>query len=801
MNAEAVVNLSMVLKVSDNANIPRLTADFNLDWRTDSMTPPANPFDTTTEQKRDLIPEVGLNNIRLDMGSFLTKLIKPIAVEIDSALKPIDPLISAIQTTIPVISDIAGRPIKLTTLLYTFGGPKGQAVATVIEMAILVRELSGVMANVPSDANIYLPIGNFWLAKISNGPFGQPGMGKTIYYDNSEVSAPSITQRNQSLIAEPGQGVNAATNALGKLDAMDKQDSNQPGISNPQDKGGFNIPILEDPITIFKLLMGEDVPLVTFSLPKLNFSFEQSIPLVRIICFEAGIRLGLQMKGQLAMGYDTRGIRMFKDTGDPADLLQGFYVSDRANADGTGADVDEFWFRASIALYGEIDLYLAKGGIEGGFALTGSVNLNDPNNDGKLRVVEAYDLVKYTGNPLDLADLSLQGEVYARYYYWVGLRIWTPWKTYKITLVSGGKTFARLQLFNISREGNDGPPTFASVVTTVNPDGSENPSTLLIHAGSSAEKRVSNQDPLKALDGAERFRIWNNPLTPGTVNVQYKNWDQNHTQTYNNVSRVVVYGGEYDDYIDASGLSGLPVEIQGGNGNDTILLGDAHATSESILTGGNGNDIIAAGGGNLRIQGDGGNDTITAGTGTNQIDPGDGNDTVTGGGSGSTNKVFLRRSFGKDTLTLDPQALINLLDYVDSTLPLVGTLSGAGSTIYAGDTNVTTFSLGAITEIKGSEGRDIFNITNPTTRNANSGKGLIVLVNKCDTLKKQDKIDKMAEIAKDLHFCKFAPTLFVSAVTRENLVKIFPQIETVVRNRNRRISQRDLRRCCVLRRR
>ena len=48
--------------------------------------------------------------------------------------------------------------------------------------------------------------------------------------------------------------------------------------------------------------------------------------------------------------------------------------------------------------------------------------------------------------------------------------------------------------------------------------------------------------------------------------------------------------------------------------------------------------------------------------------------------------------------------------------------------------------------------------------------------------------EKMAEIAKDLHFCKFAPTLFVSAVTRENLVKIFPQIETVVRNRARRVS-------------
>src|SRR5207245_800579 len=81
------------------------------------------------------------------------------------------------------------------------GGGDGAAVAAVIDTIETVGDLIHVMSLVPDDANVYLPLGNFWLAKTSNGPFGRPGEGTTIYYDNSEVHAPSITQRNQSLIA------------------------------------------------------------------------------------------------------------------------------------------------------------------------------------------------------------------------------------------------------------------------------------------------------------------------------------------------------------------------------------------------------------------------------------------------------------------------------------------------------------------------------------------------------------------------------------------------------------------------
>jgi hypothetical protein len=74
-------------------------------------------------------------------------------------------------------------------------------------------------------------------------------------------------------------------------------------------------------------------------------------------------------------------------------------------ADGTGADVPEFQTTVSFGLYGGIDVLFAKAGIEGGVRVTAEVNLNDPNDDGKLRLTEALGLVVDTGNPLGYVEV------------------------------------------------------------------------------------------------------------------------------------------------------------------------------------------------------------------------------------------------------------------------------------------------------------------------------------------------------------------------------------------------------------
>lgn len=75
-----------------------------------------------------------------------------------------------------------------------------------------------------------------------------------------------------------------------------------------------------------------------------------------------------------------------------------------------------------------------------------------------------------------------------------------------------------------------------------------------------------------------------------------------------------------------------------------------------------------------------------------------------------------------------------------------------------------------------------------------SGKGLILLLNKIDTLKSEARTAKIAEVESSLSFCRFAPLLPCSASTRDGLLKVFPLIAQVQQNRLRRIPTKELHR-------
>lgn len=72
------------------------------------------------------------------------------------------------------------------------------------------------------------------------------------------------------------------------------------------------------------------------------------------------------------------------------------------------------------------------------------------------------------------------------------------------------------------------------------------------------------------------------------------------------------------------------------------------------------------------------------------------------------------------------------------------------------------------------------------------GKGIIIVLNKADLLTPEEKKEKEVEVRSSLRFCRFAPILFVSANTRDGLLKMFPLIETVQMNVHRSIPVKDL---------
>ena len=107
-------------------------------------------------------------------------------------------------------------------------------------------------------------------------------------------------------------------------------------------------------------------------------------------------------------GYDTLGLHEYfnapSDQRDPAVLLDGLYVSDRKNADGTGDDVKEVTLEGGIQAAGEINLGVASAGVAGGIFATIGFDLDDPNNDGKMRFNEM--LAQLQRGPLCLFDVS-----------------------------------------------------------------------------------------------------------------------------------------------------------------------------------------------------------------------------------------------------------------------------------------------------------------------------------------------------------------------------------------------------------
>ncbi len=746
--ATAVANFQLTLSLGDSATLPKIFADLNLDWSTKSArakiaksgdTKDAGGATTGADKgidpnaakttELDLLPEIGLSNVRLDLGSFLTKFVKPIVDEADPYLDQIRPIIDFLTMRIDPLSSIAGTDIRVIDLLETFGGEKAKGVRPVIDTVAAISNIVSMIADLPQGFNVQLPLGRFWFPKEANKQTGEYEYG-AFRYDNKAVFASSgdpdaIDKALKTLKALKDANPDSAASA-----------AKQKGIKNAADRGGFRLPILENPLTAFKLMMGQDVPLFTFQLPKLQYQLEKSVPLARIVCFEVGLKMGFELNSKLAFGFDTYGFRLYGDSGDVLDIGQGFYVSDRANADGTGPDTPEFQAIVNFGLYGGIDVLIAKGGVEGGVRVTAEVDLNDPNNDGKLRLPEFVGLLTDHDDDRDLLDpfdLSLRGEIYARYYYDV------------FGLISGGADFARLELFNLKFEGRDGPPLYASKITSQSDDGTPLPGTLLLHVGENAAKRVSNEDPFKAQDKAERFAIRN---VGDTVYVKFLDYDESEEQSFTGVKRVLFAGGAGNDSLDASGLSDIPLFFDGGAGNDTVKLGSGHATIASRLVGDDGNDTIEVfGGGIVVIDGGLGSDTITGGTGTVWIDPGAGDDKVTTR-AGSATTLSFSDQYGLDTLTLATGATVNLLDFTNVYSSVVFGLDGTAGTAAAGDANSISFNVPGVTEIRGTSSPDTFRVKNPETRNANSGKGLILRGSLGDDVY-EFTIDDASQIAAD----------------------------------------------------
>lgn len=616
LGAEADVNLNLIASFGGNTAFPRVLADFHLGWT----------FDTDNGAGD---PRIAFTNIYLDLGTFISDFLGPVLKEVRRVTEPIQPIVDIVTARIPVISDLAGQTITLLDLAEVFGLLEPSTVdfiQGVIGVINLINKLDGL-----GEGTILIPFGSFSLLEGADGR-------RTNIQALETLASRTMDDIAAAAAAATGPGASSTYSS-----AVSGFASDVGSLSN------FTIPIFDNPAELFNLFIGEPVRLVEWRMPtfKFKFTYTQKIPIYPPLYAQFGGTIGADIN--IGFGYDTYGIQKYISSEDKnwVDILDGFYVLD---FDASGNEQPELRLYGELFAGASINLLIVEAGVRGGLGFELTFDLNDVNDDGKVRVSEIF--ANAQQDPRCIFDIAGRIYLFLEAFLKIDLFFFSIDKTWR---------FAEITLFSF--EITCPEPVIAEFSPT-------DPKELLVNIGSRAPNRLE----IDTTDESETFLIKHTggAATDETVEVQWGNYKQ----TFEHVGHIVVPdAGQGDDYLDFRGILS-PVEVHGGSGNDTIYLGDGNdskaygddgndtinASSNTGLTGveirgGAGNDVLIAGPSAIRTWGDAGADAITGSPDKDELygDDGsgtspDGDDTMEGGDGND----LIRGGLGNDTLEGGP---------------------------------------------------------------------------------------------------------------------------------------------------
>ena len=639
-SAEADVHLHSTLSFNGSAQFPTLLADLDMTWKLSSASLDSGG---TTDSSFGSEPDFAFNNVQLDLGSFFSKFVTPIVNEVQSVLKPFQPIVDLLNTRMPIFSDLAPLrdgfgPIPAfdtnhdgtVTLIELLNVLEPGGATTFLSTVVGIDNFISKIPNIAG--SVLLPLGSFDLGGASNAN-GADIRGLT---DLTGINLTSFTSGNIATeLTNIGNSIGGTVGGQIGSFLGDIADQNTFGGGGGDNGGGLSFPILDHPESAFKLLLGQDVDLFTFDTPTLNLSapLDAFFPILG--------PLGIELRGNLDaadsfvkvtahafLGYDTYGIREFATTdnfnpADAADLFDGFYIDD-AKTSATAS--------LGLEALAALNLVVFEAGVGGGITGTVTLTANDPNNDGlgvdgKLRPKEI--ISDFQMGPLCLLDAT--GSISASLDAYIKVGFDTP---FGFVGYQHDFQLASTTLLDFSL-GCASMPVSPPVLATVLGDG-----TLRLNMGTYAADRVNGD----ITDGNEDFKVTHvSTQGDGTETVDVQAF--NYVQEYSGVKKIYAEGGKGNDQITVAAGVISPAELWGdfnpGNpdnggatdfGNDTISAGDGATT----IHGGGGDDQLSAGSGAATIFGDAGNDLIIGGAGADYLDGGDGDDSIYGNGGNDT---------------------------------------------------------------------------------------------------------------------------------------------------------------------
>ncbi len=639
VNASTTSNIGLQAHLATNmgsAALPSISTNLNVTWgQNNNVT-------------------VLFDNITYDFGTFLNQFLKPALNDLVKYLKPIDDFLKIFTTPLKQLTDlpIVGSHLKdwldkAGKVVDGHDAPDGKVTVLDLVKIITGQDLSSevqflnTIDQIVSFAQLLQSgTANNVVQKFNLGSFSLASVNGVVGDAPQQVYGSLVDNIDSFLSSVQGTGTNAhGTQTLGQM--LD-------GLTST-----ISFPILSDPTSAYKFLLGDDINLMNVVLPQLSLNIGNgfdangnpiggsdhlanlgpSFPLPWGLTGQ--IQGGLSALMNLAFGFDTSGLHQYVDSGysDPSKILDGFYITDKIN--GQVEPLIDLTGLLQFTVSGAAGLVSAGLNLEGKvhFGLNDTIN-NSPADD-KVYVDEVVNALQ--NNPFELlttygelsfgGELNIKGVVDAQ----IAPRI-------KLGEFSSGKTGSGV--------ASDGSPasTHGTPSTPPSPPPPPPPPDLAFLNGGELDLNIgpaaSSRNVADKTDDGETYAI--TPDGNGVL-VSYVDAQRNQTdQHFDGVIRIVGNAGAGANVVALDPSLNVITNLSGGDDGNSLVGGAAGDT----LTGGAGADSLFGNGGNDTLNGGGVDDLLDGGAGADHLDGGAGFNTASYADSAVAVSIDLTNGLG-----------------------------------------------------------------------------------------------------------------------------------------------------------
>ncbi len=575
LNAQANVNLHLQGKIPVAADsktpvLPSIGTDFKLGWQF-ADADASNPANIAGFGNA---PTLAFNNVTLNLGSFASQFVGPVLGTVQDALSPVKPVIDFLTDDLPLVGlsliDLFEKSNTIQGQI-TSGEGAGKTEST---EGIKVITVLDTLLDIPADAgNTGIPLGSF---NLSGG---------------NDLRTTALNAINVDAFLGAFQDIEQGLRDIGADELVDYLDKSKKELENQ----GPTFPLIQDPTQAFQLLLGQSPDLFKWDLSStLHFQNTGEAFFGAVV----GVKLSYGYEGglNLVLGFDTKGLEEFADSGDSEKLIDGFYISD--NVDEAGVDHPEVYLKANFdaGLGFEIPGFsvFPGGGINGEVTL----DVNDKNKDNKFRLSEIGDCFLEAAGKIE-ATLEIKLKVGYGFFSF----------TKRIPITRG--TLLSFEAGCNDAEQRD--PVRNQIARNVGND-------LQLLMGSRGGDRVISNKPGGDGDLPEYFVVRPALNNPGQVEVAAFG----AKILYDTSSQIVADGAGGGDAIAIDNAILSAANLQGNGGNDSLSGGGGN----DIIDGGDNDDDLNGGSGDDNISGGSGDDVLAGGLGSDMLDGGDGFDIV-----------------------------------------------------------------------------------------------------------------------------------------------------------------------------